>query len=471
MSKIRNCPGSGFCIILAIFLSFALIMACDTSANQAPTANAGSDGTVQLSPIASIILNGSGSDPDGTIASYAWTLKSKPAGAADPVFDDSTKANPRVSGFDTIGNYVFQLIVTDNEGKASAPATVTVNVTPADAPAISNITVSGADPANGKYKYTDILTLGGNAEVAGYTYAWSYTTNPASGVRPLNFSSTTAVNPTISNFQKNTDYTIKLTITDQHSATASTDTVISIAANALPTVSAGNDQTKTLASGLTVTLAGTDDDSDGSIESRAWTCLSYTADQGDVETAYTPAEVTALLSNAGTASAAAALRKAGTYVFQYEVTDNDGAKKADTVTVTVEATTGPQDVSVTFPAFGTNPTVIDLNPIFTPAVSAGAVRFEIKDDKGNDAYWADKSDISLSRDASKYGVMWPWPPPLFTQTFYDNADKKVGEYSFYLGNLDTAYFNHIYDEAYGILTSLPPTPLTLQLTKTITELP
>ena len=45
--------------------------------NQAPTANAGSDITLTL-PINSTTLTGSGTDPDGTIASYAWSRVSGP---------------------------------------------------------------------------------------------------------------------------------------------------------------------------------------------------------------------------------------------------------------------------------------------------------------------------------------------------------------------------------------------------------
>jgi hypothetical protein len=47
--------------------------------NQSPTANAGSNVSITL-PTNSVTLNGLGSDPDGTIASYSWTKVSGPAG-------------------------------------------------------------------------------------------------------------------------------------------------------------------------------------------------------------------------------------------------------------------------------------------------------------------------------------------------------------------------------------------------------
>jgi len=45
--------------------------------NIAPTANAGSDKNITL-PVNTTTLNGSGNDPDGTIASYAWLKISGP---------------------------------------------------------------------------------------------------------------------------------------------------------------------------------------------------------------------------------------------------------------------------------------------------------------------------------------------------------------------------------------------------------
>ena len=45
--------------------------------NQAPTANAGNNITLTL-PTNSTTLTGSGSDADGTIASYAWSRVSGP---------------------------------------------------------------------------------------------------------------------------------------------------------------------------------------------------------------------------------------------------------------------------------------------------------------------------------------------------------------------------------------------------------
>lgn len=99
-----------------------------TGTNVAPTANAGSP-QVTILPGITVTLDGSGSaDSDGTIASYAWsqtggtsvTLSS--TSAQKPTF-----ISPSVAAGDTL---TFQLVVTDNQGATSTPATTTVTVLP-----------------------------------------------------------------------------------------------------------------------------------------------------------------------------------------------------------------------------------------------------------------------------------------------------------------------------------------------------
>ena len=90
--------------------------------NVPPTANAGSDQTVTSGNLVS--MSGSGTDTDGTIASYAWTQTAGPAvtlsGASSAT---ATFTAPTVTTATTL---TFQLTVTDNGG---ASATDSVNVT------------------------------------------------------------------------------------------------------------------------------------------------------------------------------------------------------------------------------------------------------------------------------------------------------------------------------------------------------
>jgi hypothetical protein len=78
-----------------------------------PVANAGADINLVL-PSSSVIITGSGTDPDGTVVSYVWTQQSGPSaaisGANTPVLSLSSLVQ---------GSYVFRLTVIDNNGTSS----------------------------------------------------------------------------------------------------------------------------------------------------------------------------------------------------------------------------------------------------------------------------------------------------------------------------------------------------------------
>lgn len=91
-------------------------------ANIAPTANAGTDQSINQ-PASSCNLNGSASfDPDGSIVSYAWTKTSGPS----CTITSPSSVNTSVTGMSGVGTYIFQLLVTDNGGLTN---TDTVQVT------------------------------------------------------------------------------------------------------------------------------------------------------------------------------------------------------------------------------------------------------------------------------------------------------------------------------------------------------
>ena len=87
--------------------------------NQPPTAVASAQPTSGTVPL-TVNFTGSGSDPDGTIASYAWDLD------GDGQFDDSTAQNPSFQ-YTVAGTYSARLRVTDNQGAPgfSSPVTIT----------------------------------------------------------------------------------------------------------------------------------------------------------------------------------------------------------------------------------------------------------------------------------------------------------------------------------------------------------
>src|SRR5690606_29958583 len=92
--------------------------------NSAPTSNAGPDRSITL-PTNSIIINGSGSDTDGTITAYSWTKQSGPAAAL------ANQTTPNLTASSLVeGTYVFRLMVTDNQGATGTDA-MTLTVLPA----------------------------------------------------------------------------------------------------------------------------------------------------------------------------------------------------------------------------------------------------------------------------------------------------------------------------------------------------
>jgi hypothetical protein len=94
--------------------------------NQSPIANAGFDTTI-ISPVSTATLRGNlSSDPDGTISTYAWTRVSGTGGT----ITSPAAATTTVTGL-SVGTYVYQLTVTDNNGaQATDQVVVTVNFIP-----------------------------------------------------------------------------------------------------------------------------------------------------------------------------------------------------------------------------------------------------------------------------------------------------------------------------------------------------
>nr|WP_262918534.1 T9SS type A sorting domain-containing protein [Telluribacter sp. SYSU D00476] len=109
--------------------------------NQPPTVNAGEDKTITL-PTNSVTFTGSGSDPDGSISSHAWTQQSGPNTAT---LVNANGATLTASGL-VAGTYVFRLTVTDNQGAtAYDEASVIVNPAPSTTQQVVSFTLMNAD--------------------------------------------------------------------------------------------------------------------------------------------------------------------------------------------------------------------------------------------------------------------------------------------------------------------------------------
>jgi dienelactone hydrolase len=278
--------------------------------NKIPVANAGSDKTISLT---STTLTGSGTDTDGTIATYAWTQISGPSAAA--LINSTT--NVLTTSSLAIGTYVFRLRVTDNSGNTDSDY-IKLSVT---APNILPVANAGADktitlPANS----VTITGSGTDADGTIATYAW---TKVSGGAATLSGTATTTLS--VSGMVEGA-YVFRLTVTDNKGGSKSDDMKVTVNAgagttiNKEPIVSAGSDKTITLPT-KAITLVGTASDPDGTIASYQWTQISGIA---------------APMMNTTTRKLWAYNLKVGTYVFRLTVKDNNDATKYDEVTLTVK---------------------------------------------------------------------------------------------------------------------------------------
>ena len=110
--------------------------------NQPPVANAGADQTVDEA--VAVALSGSGTDPDGTVQSFAWMQTAGPAVTLSGA--DTATLNFTAPQVDALTTLSFSLTVTDNSGDSASD---TVQVRVQNIPASNQLPVAdaGADQA------------------------------------------------------------------------------------------------------------------------------------------------------------------------------------------------------------------------------------------------------------------------------------------------------------------------------------
>ncbi len=192
------------------------IIVKSATGNQLPVANAGPDQSILL-PLNTANLDGSkSSDPDGSIAGYAWVEVSGPSTAT---INNGNTATPIVSGLKA-GKYIFQLTVTDNTG-ATAQDQVTITVSNPVSTGMQLIANAGRDTTIVIPATSTSLDGSASTDIGGTitSYEWSQVSGPA----PATIASSNGVSTTVNDLIAG-QYIFQLTVTDNSGNTA-TDTV------------------------------------------------------------------------------------------------------------------------------------------------------------------------------------------------------------------------------------------------------
>lgn len=285
-----------------------LVFTGTTPINQLPTVNAGANQSISGT---SATLTAVASDPDGTIASYAWTQL--PGGPSTAVISAPTAATTNVSGL-LAGSYNFNVTVTDNSGgTASDQVAVTVNN---PVPPVAN-----AGPNQTITLPTSSTTLSGSGTDADGTiarYGWTQTAGPTTATIASPATASTLVSALVAG-----TYTFRLTVTDNSDRTGTDDVNVLVQpGNVAPVANAGANQTITLPTS-SVSLSGSASTDDVGIATYTWTKVGGPA----TFTITTPTTVNTTVTGL----------VAGIYVFRLTVTDAGGLSHSDDVQVTVNA--------------------------------------------------------------------------------------------------------------------------------------
>jgi hypothetical protein len=286
--------------------------------NQPPVANAGADRNITL-PTNSLTLTGTATDPDGSVATYAWSKVSGPSGGN---VQSPNAASSQVTAM-IAGTYVFRLTVTDNNG-AIGTDDVQVIVNPAPAAAGNQAPIANAGVNITITLPTSAATLDGSGTDPDGTiasYSWTQVSGPAGGT----IQAATAASTQVSGMIAGT-YVFRLTVRDNLGAQGTDDVQIvvnpaPVPVNQAPVANAGRDITITLPIDTAQLNGSGSRDADGSIASYSWRKVSG------------PAGGT--LSNPRIANPVSRGMMQGTYIFELLVTDNLGATHTDQMTITV----------------------------------------------------------------------------------------------------------------------------------------
>jgi parallel beta-helix repeat protein len=284
----------------------------DDNGNILPITDAGEDIKVSL-PRESLLLRGKSTDPDGRLLAYQWEKISGP----DVTLSQANTANLKLTDLE-IGEYIFHFTATDNQGGSSSDELMlTIE---GDAPLKPLLSVdAGEDRVLDIPSDVYLLSVKSvKTEARILSYQWEKLSGPSVALMQAN-----TANLKLDNISPG-DYSFRFTATAEGGLSASDEVNITFtggeAENQPPSADAGLDRTVSLPLEQLI-LSGSGRDPDGNFRAFRWEKISGP----DVN-----------MTQANTANLRLTELQAGSYVFRFTVTDNDGAMDADEMQLRIE---------------------------------------------------------------------------------------------------------------------------------------
>ena len=316
----------------------------NVTANMPPAVDAGAEQNVNEQVLVSLI--GTVSDSDGTVISFGWVqIQGTPVALSDSNLINPTFTSPSISVDEIL---IFELSAIDDDGDTNSDS-VSINIHANLAPAVNAGTTQNVD----EQSPVSLVGTVGDSDGTVVSFGWSQTQGTT-----VVLSDESILNPTFTSPSITVDETLifELSATDNHNDTSAHSVSINVHANLAPVIDAGPDQTqdeKTL-----INLAGTANDSDGTITSIAWAQTQGAVVVLSDATILTPSFTAPDIGSNQTA------------IFELTVTDNLGDASVDTVSINLIANIAP---TIAMPADQTVGVALPVTLTATGSDSDGAV--------------------------------------------------------------------------------------------------
>ena len=197
----------------------ATVTVSPAGVNRPPVADAGGDQSVESGT--AVTLAGSGSDPDGRVAGYAWTQTAGQSVALSGA--SSATATFTAPMVETRTTLTFRLTVTDDDGETDGDD-ATVTVAPPNRPPVAD---AGADQSVASGATVTLNGSGSDPDGRVAGYAWMQTGGPTVALSGASSATATFTAPPVT---AETTLTFRLTVTDDAGATGSDEAAVTVTA-------------------------------------------------------------------------------------------------------------------------------------------------------------------------------------------------------------------------------------------------